>query len=205
MDVISLHQAGFTNAVASLGTALTAGHASLIKRYVQEVYLTYDSDDAGTRAALRAVPILREAGISAKVIRMDPYKDPDEFIKNLGAEEFEKRIQKCKKWLYVQSGRCWRESLICIHRKERQSSSEKRQEGFSHLKMNWNVIIILKQLHSLSGQQGESGKIGRKDCSTVQDLRDRCRDRRDADGAEKKKEDGILTIAESSAYMDDRK
>ena len=77
MDVISLHQAGFTNAVASLGTALTAGHASLIKRYVKEVYLTYDSDDAGTRAALRAVPILREAGISAKVIRMDPYKDPD--------------------------------------------------------------------------------------------------------------------------------
>lgn len=92
MDVISLHQAGFTNAVASLGTALTTGHASLIRRYVQEVYLTYDSDEAGTKAALRAVPILKEAGISARVIRMDPYKDPDEFIKNLGAEEFEKRI-----------------------------------------------------------------------------------------------------------------
>lgn len=92
MDVISLHQAGFTNAVASLGTALTTGHASLIKRYVQEVYLTYDSDEAGTKAALRAVPILKDAGISARVIRMDPYKDPDEFIKNLGAEEFEKRI-----------------------------------------------------------------------------------------------------------------
>ena len=96
MDVISLHQAGFTNAVASLGTALTSGHASLIKRYVQEVYLTYDSDDAGTRAALRAVPILKEAGISAKVIRMDPYKDPDEFIKNLGAQEFENRIQNAR-------------------------------------------------------------------------------------------------------------
>ena len=92
MDVIALHQAGFINAVASLGTALTAGHASLIRRYVQEVYLTYDSDEAGTKAALRALPILREAGIAAKVIRMDPYKDPDEFIKNLGAEEFEKRI-----------------------------------------------------------------------------------------------------------------
>ena len=96
MDVIALHQAGFTNAVASLGTALTPGHASLIRRYVQEVYLTYDSDDAGTRAALRAVPILREAGISAKVIRMDPYKDPDEFIKNLGAEEYEKRIREAR-------------------------------------------------------------------------------------------------------------
>lgn len=93
MDVISLHQAGFTNAVASLGTALTAGHAALLKRYVQEIYLTYDSDEAGTRATLRAVPILREAGISARVIRMEPYKDPDEFIKSKGAEAFEKCIE----------------------------------------------------------------------------------------------------------------
>ena len=96
MDVISLHQAGFTNAVASLGTALTTGHASLIKRYVNEVYLTYDSDEAGTKAALRAIPILREAGISAKIIRMEPYKDPDEFIKNRGAEAFEERIAKAR-------------------------------------------------------------------------------------------------------------
>lgn len=96
MDVISLHQAGFTNAVASLGTALTQGHASLIKRYVMEVYLTYDSDEAGTKAALRAIPILREAGISAKVIRMEPYKDPDEFIKNLGKEAFEDRIREAR-------------------------------------------------------------------------------------------------------------
>lgn len=96
MDVIALHQAGFTNAVASLGTALTLGHASLIKRYVNEVYLTYDSDEAGTRAALRGIPILKEAGITARVIRMDPYKDPDEFIKNLGAKAFEERISKAR-------------------------------------------------------------------------------------------------------------
>lgn len=96
MDVISLHQAGFTNAVASLGTALTPGHASLIKRYVQEVYLTYDSDEAGIRAALRALPILREAGITARIIRMEPYKDPDEFIKNLGADAFEERIANAR-------------------------------------------------------------------------------------------------------------
>lgn len=96
MDVIALHQAGFTNAVASLGTALTAGHASLLKRYVNEVYLTYDSDEAGTKAALRAIPILKDAGITAKVIRMDPYKDPDEFIKNLGADAFADRIAKAR-------------------------------------------------------------------------------------------------------------
>ena len=96
MDVISLHQAGFNNAVASLGTSLTPGHASLIKRYVNEVYLTYDSDEAGTKAALRALPILKEVGITARIIRMDPYKDPDEFIKNLGAEAFEERINKAR-------------------------------------------------------------------------------------------------------------
>ena len=101
MDVISLHQAGFSNAVASLGTALTAGHAQLIKRYVNEVYLTYDSDEAGTKAALRAVPILKEAGITAKVIRMDPYKDPDEFIKHLGAQAFEERIQKAVSYTHL--------------------------------------------------------------------------------------------------------
>jgi len=96
MDVISLHQAGFNNAVASLGTSLTPGHASLIKRYVNEVYLTYDSDEAGTKAALRALPILKEVGITARIIRMDPYKDPDEFIKNLGPEAFEERISKAR-------------------------------------------------------------------------------------------------------------
>lgn len=96
MDVISLHQAGFSNAVASLGTALTPGHASLIKRYVKEVYLTYDSDEAGTKAALRAMPILKDVGITARIIRMEPYKDPDEFIKHLGAEAFEERIHKAR-------------------------------------------------------------------------------------------------------------
>ena len=92
MDVIALHQAGFDNAVASLGTALTSGHANLLKRYTKEVYLTYDSDGAGVKAALRAIPILKEVGITTKVINMRPYKDPDEFIKALGAGEYQKRI-----------------------------------------------------------------------------------------------------------------
>ena len=102
MDVISLHQAGFTNAVASLGTAFTGLQANLIARYVKEVYITYDSDGAGQKAALRAIPILRAAGISAKVINMKPYKDPDEFIKALGAEEYEKRIQNARNSFYFE-------------------------------------------------------------------------------------------------------
>ena len=93
MDVIALHQAGFDNAVASLGTSLTSGHASLLKRYTKEVYLTFDSDGAGVKAALRAIPILKEAGLSVKIINMEPYKDPDEFIKALGSEEYQKRIE----------------------------------------------------------------------------------------------------------------
>ncbi len=92
MDVIALHQAGFHQAVASLGTSLTTGHAMLLKRYTNDVLLTYDSDGAGVKAALRAIPLLKEAGLHIKVINMQPYKDPDEFIKALGAEEFQKRI-----------------------------------------------------------------------------------------------------------------
>ena len=92
MDVIALHQAGFDNAVASLGTSLTTGHANLLKRYTKEVYLTYDSDGAGVKAALRAIPILKEAGITTKIINMKPYKDPDEFIKALGADAYQERI-----------------------------------------------------------------------------------------------------------------
>lgn len=96
MDVIALHQAGFDNAIASLGTALTSGHANMIKRYGKDVYLSYDSDGAGTKAALRAIPILKEAGITCKVINMKPYKDPDEFIKALGAEEYQRRIDEAE-------------------------------------------------------------------------------------------------------------
>ncbi len=96
MDVISMHQAGFNQAVASLGTALTPGHARLMKRYTDNVLITYDSDEAGVKAALRAIPILKEAGLSTKVINMRPYKDPDEFIKALGTEEFQERIDKAE-------------------------------------------------------------------------------------------------------------
>ena len=96
MDVIAMHQAGFNQAVASLGTALTVQQALLMKRYTNEVLVTYDSDEAGTKAALRAIPILKEAGLSIRVINMKPYKDPDEFIKNLGTEAFQKRIDEAQ-------------------------------------------------------------------------------------------------------------
>lgn len=92
MDTIALHQAGFTNAAACLGTAMTQGQANLLKRYTNQVILTYDSDGAGTKAALRAIPILKSVGMTVKVLNLKPYKDPDEFIKNLGADAFRQRI-----------------------------------------------------------------------------------------------------------------
>ena len=102
MDVIALHQAGFGQAVASLGTAFTSGQANLLRRYTEEVLLTYDSDGAGVKAALRAIPILKEAGLTAKVIDMRPYKDPDEFIKNMGAQAFEERIANAENSFYYE-------------------------------------------------------------------------------------------------------
>ena len=96
MDVISMHQAGFTQAVASLGTAFTPGQAGVIKKYTKDVFLAYDSDNAGVKAALRAIRILRDARMSARIISMEPYKDPDEFIKNLGQAAFQERIDNAE-------------------------------------------------------------------------------------------------------------
>lgn len=92
MDVIAMHQAGFDNAVASLGTAFTMGQANIIKRYSTDVYLAYDSDEAGTKATLKVISMLRNMGITTRIIDMKPYKDPDEFIKNMGKEAYEERI-----------------------------------------------------------------------------------------------------------------
>ncbi len=96
MDVISMHQAGFTQAVASLGTAFTPEQANLLKRYTDTVLLAYDSDGAGTKAALRGIGLLRDAGLTGRVIDMRPYKDPDEFMKALGKEAFQERIDRAE-------------------------------------------------------------------------------------------------------------
>jgi DNA primase len=93
MDVIAMQQAGFMQAVASLGTAFTGEQAQLLKRFTDEVILSYDSDGAGTKAALRNMEILRDAGVRVKILNLEPYKDPDEFIKNEGKEAFAQRIR----------------------------------------------------------------------------------------------------------------
>ncbi|NLL70602.1 MAG: DNA primase [Epulopiscium sp.] len=94
MDVIALHQAGFSNVVASLGTAFTPYHAQLLRRYVREVVLIYDSDDAGIRAALRAIPILEEYGLGIKILKIPGKQDPDDYIKTNGTEAFKELIHE---------------------------------------------------------------------------------------------------------------
>ena len=96
MDVISLHQWGFPEAVAALGTAFTEQQADLMKRFHSLVYLCFDSDGAGKKACKRAISILREKNLEGKVINLLPYKDPDEFLKAEGKEAFEKRIEEAK-------------------------------------------------------------------------------------------------------------
>ena len=88
MDAIALHQYGFDCAVASLGTSLTEEHATLLSRYTEQVYLIYDADEAGQRAAQRAIPMLERAGLRIKVLKIRDAKDPDEFLKKFGPDKF---------------------------------------------------------------------------------------------------------------------
>lgn len=109
MDVISMHQAGFTNAVASLGTSLTPGHCALLARYTKNVVLSYDSDQAGINAAIRAIPMLRKAGITPRILKLEPYKDPDEFIKACGSEAMQDRLKNAQNALLFEIGAARRE------------------------------------------------------------------------------------------------
>ena len=88
IDVVALHQYGFDNAVASLGTSLTEEHAALLTRYTENVILLYDGDEAGQRAAQRAIPMLEKAGLHVKVLQLKDAKDPDEYLKKFGADKF---------------------------------------------------------------------------------------------------------------------
>ncbi len=94
VDVITLHQYGFDNAVASLGTSLTEEHATLLSKYTEEVVLTYDGDEAGQRAAKRAIPMLEKVGIKVKVLQMRDAKDPDEFLHKFGADKFKLLLEQ---------------------------------------------------------------------------------------------------------------
>lgn len=99
MDTISLYQAGFDCAVASLGTSLTADHAKLLSRFTKEVVICYDSDQAGVQAADRAIPLLEKTGLKVRVLRVTGAKDPDEYIKTYGPEAFGRLLDRSENYM----------------------------------------------------------------------------------------------------------
>ena len=130
MDVIALHQAGFDCAVATLGTALTPEQTALLKRYTTKIILTYDSDAAGVKAAMRAIPLLLDEGIEVKVLNMRPYKDPDECIVHEGAEAFEERIAKADNYFLYQTD-VWKQAYDLQDPTERTAYHRKLAEELS--------------------------------------------------------------------------
>ena len=94
MDVISMHQAGFQNAVATLGTAITEEHARIISRYTKKVILSYDSDEAGVAATAKAMKRLGAVGVEVRVLRIEGAKDPDEYIVKYGADSFRRMLDE---------------------------------------------------------------------------------------------------------------
>lgn len=123
MDVISLHQAGFDNATATLGTAFTRYHAMMIRKRTDTVYICYDSDDAGVTAKLRAIPILRAEGLKVRILSCYPYKDPDELIRKKGPEAFEKVLQRSMDSY----------DYVILQMKEKAESEEKFNKEFAHM------------------------------------------------------------------------
>jgi DNA primase len=167
LDVISMHQAGFTNAVASLGTAFTSGHGILLKRYTDRVVLSFDSDEAGIRAAMRAIPILKEAGLSIRVLDLTPYKDPDEFIKAEGAEAMELRIREARSSFMFQMEQIAKgyqmndpeDKTRCFHEmaKELSKIEEPLERGNYIEAVAKQYMASVKELQSLVNHYGTMG------------------------------------------------
>ena len=118
IDVVALHQFGFDNAVASLGTSLTEEQVNLLSRYTEQVVLTYDGDEAGQRAAQRAIPMLEKAGIQVRVLQVKDAKDPDEFLHKFGADRFKLLLEECENRVEYQ--------LAAIEKKYNLSVDEER-------------------------------------------------------------------------------
>ena len=123
IDVVALHQYGFDNAVASLGTSLTEEHAVLLSRYTEQVVLIYDGDEAGQRATRRAIPMLEKAGLQVKVMQMKDAKDPDEYLKRFGADKFRNLLNESSNRVEYQLG--------AIRKKYNLSSDEERVKFIS--------------------------------------------------------------------------
>lgn len=151
MDAIALHQYGFDCAVASLGTSLTEEHAVLLSKYTEQVVLIYDGDEAGQRAAQRAIPMLEKAGLQVKVLRMKDAKDPDEFLKKFGADKFKILLEESSNRVEYQ--------LDAIRRKYRLEEDEQRVKFIQEAAELICTLGSAVQREVYGHRVAESGKI----------------------------------------------
>ena len=151
VDVVALHQFGFDNAVASLGTSLTEEQVNLLSRYTDQVVLTYDGDEAGQRAAQRAIPMLEKAGIQVRVLQVKDAKDPDEFLHKFGADRFKLLLEECANRVEYQ--------LAGIERKYNLSVDEERVQFIREAAEFISSLPSAVQREIYGHRAAESGKI----------------------------------------------
>lgn len=155
MDVISLNQAGFDNAVATLGTAITPQQANLMKRYTTDVVISYDSDEAGQKATVKAINLLSEAGIQARVLHIPDAKDPDEYIKNFGADSFRRILTRTETALDYEFGKLKRG--LDLSSPAGKTEFLKRAVNFlAEIRNDTERTVYISEAASVSGQQPAS-------------------------------------------------
>ena len=151
IDVVTLHQYGFDNAVASLGTSLTEEQVSLLSHYTEQVVLTYDGDEAGQRATQRAIPMLEKAGIQVKVLQMKDAKDPDEFLHKFGADRFKLLLEECSNRVEYQ--------LAAIGRKYNLNVDEERVQFIQEAAALVSALSSAVQREIYGHRAAEAAKI----------------------------------------------
>ena len=151
IDVVALHQFGFDNAIASLGTSLTEEQVNLLSRYTEQVVLTYDGDEAGQRAAQRAIPMLEKAGIQVRVLQVKDAKDPDEFLHKFGADRFKLLLEECANRVEYQ--------LAAIERKYKLSVDEERVQFIHEAAEFISTLPSAVQREIYGHRIAEAGKI----------------------------------------------
>ena len=151
IDVVTLHQYGFDNAVASLGTSLTEEQVTLLSRYTEQVILTYDGDEAGQRAAQRAIPMLEKAGIQVKVLQMKDAKDPDEFLHKFGPDRFRLLLEECSNRVEYQ--------LNAIAKKYNLNADEERVKFIQDAANLLSTLPSAVQREIYGHRAAEAGKI----------------------------------------------
>ena len=151
IDVVALHQFGFDNAIASLGTSLTEEQVNLLSRYTEQVVLTYDGDEAGQRAAQRAIPMLEKAGIQVRVLQVKDAKDPDEFLHKFGADRFKLLLEECANRVEYQ--------LAAIERKYKLSVDEERVQFIHEAAEFISTLPSAVQREIYGHRAADQGKI----------------------------------------------